>query len=205
MRRFAAIISVLLLIVSASSDGLAQIGEKDLVTELQKGGYNIFIRHPKTDPTQADIDPLNLDNIGAQRQLSEEGRQQATALGETFRALKIPVDKVISSKFHRAYETSRLLAVGDVTTSIDVSEGGLVVSPNENNRRTAALRALLEKSPQPGKNTVIVSHKPNLVDAAGKDFVDMAEGEAAIFKPTGNGKFVLVGRVTVQKWAEMAK
>jgi broad specificity phosphatase PhoE len=54
---------------------------------LRKGGYVLFIRHPKTNPDQADTAPLHLDNIKAQRQLSEEGRKQAKALGEAFRAL----------------------------------------------------------------------------------------------------------------------
>ena len=95
--------------------------------------------------------------------------------------------------------------MAEVKTSIDVTEGGLVVSPNENNRRSKALRKLLGTTPPPGKNTVIVSHKPNLVDAAGKDLVDISEGEAAIFKPEGDGKFKLVARVTVEKWGLMLK
>src|ERR1700719_2659022 len=74
----------------------------DLLPELKKGGYVLFMRHPRTNPDQADTDPLNLDNIKAQRQLSDEGRKQVRAMGESFRALQIPVEKVISSKFNRA-------------------------------------------------------------------------------------------------------
>src|ERR1700681_2380454 len=76
----------------------------DLLPELKKGGYVLFMRHPRTNPDQADTDPLNLDNIKSQRQLSDDGRKQARALGASFRALRIPVDKVISSKFYRAQE-----------------------------------------------------------------------------------------------------
>jgi len=101
----------------------------ELLPELRKGGYVLFLRHPQTNPDQADTDPLNLDNVQAQRQLSDEGRQQAKALGEAFRALKIPVGKIISSKFERAREAARFLGVGEVTTSVGVTEGGLVVSP----------------------------------------------------------------------------
>src|SRR5215211_6287252 len=74
----------------------------DLLPKLQKGGYVLFIRHPKTNQDQADTDPLHIDNVKAQRQLTDEGRKQAKALGAALRALKIPVGKVISSKFHRA-------------------------------------------------------------------------------------------------------
>src|SRR5207244_7464935 len=118
-----------------------------LLPELRKGGYVLFIRHPKTNPDQADTDPLNLDNIKAQRQLSDEGRKQAKALGEAFRALKLPIQKVIASKFYRAQEAATLLDVGEVTASVDVAEGGLVVSPRENERRAKALRELLSTAP----------------------------------------------------------
>lgn len=42
------------------------------------------------------------------------------------------MDRVISSKFYRAYEAAKLLDAAEITTSIDVTEGGLVVCPNEN-------------------------------------------------------------------------
>ena len=62
----------LLAVVIAAAAADAQ-QPSDLLPELRKGGYVLFIRHPKTNPDQADTDPLNLDNIKAQRQLSDEG------------------------------------------------------------------------------------------------------------------------------------
>jgi len=177
----------------------------DLLPELKKGGYVLFIRHPRTNPDQADTDPLNLDNIKAQRQLSDDGRKQAKALGESFRALGIPVEKVISSKFQRAQEAAKLLAVGEVTTSVDVSEGGLVVSTNENQRRAKALRQVLSTPPAKGKNLLVVSHKPNLQDAAGKEFGDLDEGETVVFRPLGDGTFKAVARVRSDAWSQWAK
>src|SRR5437773_11505723 len=178
----------------------------ELLPELRKGGYVLFIRHPKTNPDQADTDPLHLDNIQAQRQLSDEGRQQATALGKAFRALKLPVDKVISSKFYRAQEAAKLLDIGEVTASVDVTEGGLVVSPRENERRAKALRQLLSTAPAEGKNLVIVSHKPNLQDTAGKEFGDLSEGEVVVFKPLGSNKFKVVARVAPpETWSKWVK
>lgn len=205
IKQFTILILALFGVIGVRAEGLTQLADKGLVLTLQKGGYIIYMRHPRTNPDQADTDPLNLDNIKAQRHLTDEGRTQAKAVGEAFRTLKIPVDKVISSKFYRAQEAAKLLGVAEVTTSTDVSEGGLVVSPNENNRRTKALRQLLGTPPTAGKNTVIVSHKPNLIDAGGKDFVDTSEGEAAIFQPLGDAKFKLVGRVTVDQWIQWTK
>jgi len=178
----------------------------ELLPELRKGGYVLFMRHPKTNPDQADTDPLHLDNIKEQRQLSNEGRKQAKTLGEAFRSLRLPTDKVIASKFYRAQEAARLLDAGKVIASADVSEGGLVVSPRENERRAKALRELLSTAPSEGKNLVIVSHKPNLQDAAGKEFGDLIEGEVVVFKPLGDGKFKTVARVASPEiWSKWAK
>ena len=196
-------------LVVLATVGLAQSeppSPAELLPELRKGGYVLFIRHPKTNPDQADTDPLHLDNIKDQRHLSDEGRKQATALGEAFRALKIPVGKIISSKFYRAQEAAKLLSLGEVTASVDVTEGGLVVSPRENERRAKALRELLSTAPAEGKNLVIVSHKPNLQDSAGKDFGDLREAEVVVFNPLGEGKFKVVARVASPKtWSKWAK
>ena len=182
----------------AKSDGPARA---EVVPALQKGGYILFIRHPKTNADQADIDPLHIDNVKAQRQLSDEGRKQAKDLGAALRALKIPVGTVLSSKFWRAQEAATLLAVGKVQASIELSEGGLVVSPNENQRRAQALKKLLATAPPAGQNVVIMSHKPNLQDAAGKDLGDVAEGEVVIFQPLGADKSKVMARVPAALWS----
>jgi phosphohistidine phosphatase SixA len=177
----------------------------EIVPALQKGGYVLFIRHPKTNPDQADTDPLHIDNVKAQRQLSDEGRKQAKDLGEAFRSLKIPVATVLSSKFWRAQEAAKLLGVGKVEPSLDLAEGGLVVSPNENQRRAQVLRKLLGTAPPEGKNLVIVSHKPNLQDAAGKDLGDVAEAEVVIFQPLSESKFKVMARVPATVWTDWAR
>lgn len=99
-----------------------------------------------------------------------------------------------------------LLGVGEVISSIDVTEGGLVVSPDENKRRAKALSHLLSTAPSIGSNAIIVSHRPNLQDAAGQEFGDLIEAEVAVFRPLGDGKFDLVARVApVTKWTDWAK
>jgi phosphohistidine phosphatase SixA len=199
-------IVLILIVIGTTAFGADPPAKDDVVPTLQKGGYVLFLRHPQSNPDQADTDPLNLENIKAQRHLTDEGRNQAKALGAAFRQLKIPVSKVLASKFYRTQETAKLLGLGEVETSLDITEGGLVVSPKENQRRAAALRKLLGTAPPAGKNLVIVSHKPNLQDAAGKEFGDLSEGEVVIFQPLGDGKFKAVARVAPPtKWSEWAK
>ena len=45
-----------------------------------------------------------------------------------------------------------------------------------------------------------MTHKPNIMDAFGKDWFEVREGEASIFRPDGSGKYTLVGRVRIDEW-----
>ena len=151
---------------------------------LLGGGYVIVFRHGATHADQADTDPLNLDDVTKQRQLNDAGRADAKAVGEAFKAAEIPIGKSYSSRFQRAVESARLIGGKDPQATLDVTEGGLVVSPNENNRRAQALRALVAAAPDPGTNTLIVTHKPNILDAFGKDWFDIKEGEPPFSSPS---------------------
>src|ERR1700730_8742752 len=171
-----------------------------LVTAMKQGGYVIVLRHGATNPNQADTDPLHRDNITSQRLLSPQGREIATRVGDSFRLLGIPLGKFYSSEFNRATETAKLVSGKSVTTTPDLTEGGLVVSPAENARRAKALKTMVSARPDPGVNTLIVTHKPNILDAFGEDWFDSKEGEASVFKPDGSNDLVLVARVQAADW-----
>jgi broad specificity phosphatase PhoE len=174
------------------------------VEAVRAGGHVIVFRHGATHQDQADTDPLNMQNVAKQRHLNEDGRALAKTIGESMRKLKIPVAQVHTSAFQRAVDTGRLLGFGDVTTTADLSEGGLVVTPIENNRRAAAMRKLAGNPPPAGTNVILVSHKPNILDAFGRDWFDVREGEASIFKPDGAGNAKLVVRVQANEWSKLA-
>jgi broad specificity phosphatase PhoE len=200
--RFASIGGLLVLL---SMPGLSQPAQTqpDWLQALRQGGHVIVFRHGATHADQADTDPLNPQNVAQQRQLNESGRALAKSVGESWRKLKIPVGEVYTSMFKRAVDTGTLMGFGDVKPTADVTEGGLVVSPNENKRREQALRALAAKVPPPGTNVVIVSHKPNIMDAFGKDWFDLREAEASLFKPDGNGGANFVVRVRAEEWSKL--
>src|SRR5256886_10647306 len=178
---------------------------QDILTKLRAGGHVIVVRHGATHADQADTDPLNLDNVAKQRQLNDKGRADARAFGEALKQSGVPIGKVYSSRFQRAVETARLIGGKDPETTNDVTEGGQVVSPNENARRMQALRAMAARVPEPGTNTLIVTHKPNILDAFGKDWFDIREGEASVFKPDGNGGYKPVVRIKADEWSGLSK
>jgi len=183
--------------------GPATANDKDIAQVLRAGGFVIVVRHGATFPDQADTDPLNFDNIAAQRNLNDKGKALAKAFGDALRQLGIPVGKVYTSKYNRAYETAVIAGFKDIEKTTDVTEGGLVVSPNENNRRIEAFRKMLGAAPKSGTNTILITHKPNIVDALGKDWFDVREGEASIFRPE-NSSSKLFARVQMDEWSRIA-
>lgn len=174
-----------------------------LLQSLRAGGLVIVVRHGATFPDQADTDPLDFDNIAAQRNLNDKGKALARAFGESIREAGVPVGKVLTSKYNRAYETAVIAGFTNIEKTADLTEGGLVVSPNENNRRSEAFRKLLGTAPAAGTNTILITHKPNIVDSLGKDWFDVKEGEASLFRPA-NGGYQFVSRLQMESWPEIA-
>jgi broad specificity phosphatase PhoE len=192
-----------LAILPADTQAQAPGDDKTLASALRAGGLVILVRHGATFADQADTDPFNFENISAQRNLNDNGKALARAFGEALRQAGVPVGKVYTSKFNRAYETATIAGFTDIEKTADLTEGGLVVTPNENNRRADALRKLLATTPKAGTDTVLITHKPNILDALGKDWFDVKEGEASIFRP-GNGRYVLVARLQMAEWPRIA-
>lgn len=187
-------------LIAGSAWAQPAVSVPDVLQGLRGGGYVIVFRHGGTHADQADTDPLNLDNVAKQRQLNDKGRADARAVGEVFKTAGIPIGQSYASRFQRAVETARLIGGKEPVATLDVTEGGLVVTPIENNRRSEAFRALIGTPPDRGTNTLIVSHKPNIIDALGKDWFEIKEGEASIFKPQGDGEYALIARVQIGRW-----
>jgi phosphohistidine phosphatase SixA len=179
--------------------------EGEWIGALRDGGYVIVFRHGATYQDQADTDPLNPDNVAKQRQLNNDGRALAKSIGESLRKLRIPVGQVYTSLFRRAIDTGALMGFVNLKASADYTEGGLVVTPIENNRRAAALRKMAGTMPPAGTNTIVVTHKPNILDAFGKDWFDVREGEASVLKPDGGGGYKPVARIQAGDWGKLAQ
>src|SRR5258707_8824001 len=205
-RRTAAVVAAslgLLAVPGFAVRDRAAADDADVVRALRAGGLVIVVRHGATFPDQADTDPLNFENIAAQRNLNDKGKALAKAFGDALRQVRIPVGKVYTSKYNRAYETAVIAGFKDIEKTADLTEGGLVVSPNENSRRVEAFHQMLGTAPKPGTNTILITHKPNILDALGKDWFDVKEGEASIFRPE-NGSYKLLARVQMDEWSGIA-
>src|SRR5262245_47412875 len=172
---------------AASSQVLTSYPE--WLEDLRLGGYVIVFRHCSTVPDQVKTDSMSRGDLPPQRELSEQGRAQATSIGTAMRKLNIPVEGVLTSVTRRALQTGTLLGFEEVNAMAELTESGPVLTADENNRRAQALRKLVATWPAADNNMLIISHKPNIVDAFGKDWLDVREGEASVFQPDGNGGY----------------
>jgi broad specificity phosphatase PhoE len=199
----ALVVSIGLFTTFAMAAPAARADDKDLAQALRAGGLVLVVRHGATFPDQADTDPLNFDNIAAQRNLNDKGKALAKAFGEALRKAGVPIGKVYTSKYNRAFETAVVTGFPDIEKTTDLTEGGLIVSPNENNRRADAFRKMLAVAPKDHTNTILITHQPNIVAALGKDWFDVKEGETSIFRPTDGG-YKLVARIQMDEWPRIA-
>jgi broad specificity phosphatase PhoE len=201
----AALLTIAAVLCSVPSHSQTGPSQAEWINAMRQGGHVIALRRGATHTDQADTDPLHLENVAQQRQLNDQGREQARAMGSALRKLNIPVSQVHTSAFNRAVETGQLLGFGEVKPSLDFAEGGLVVTPIENNRRAQALRKITATLPPAGTNVIVVTHRPNILDAFGKDWFDVREGEASILKPDGSGGYKLIARVQADEWSKLAQ
>ena len=183
---------------SRADDGLAGAA---LLSALREGGYVIYFRHADTGPATPDPPGVDLQRCETQRNLNDNGRMEARAIGAAFKALRIPVGRVLTSAFCRCRETAAL-AFGSyqvAPTLTVVPRGPQFAAARET--AAARLRSLLSTQPESGTNTVLVAHGFNLIDLDGLYL--STQGEAAVYRPLRGDMYRLVARVLPAQWAEL--
>jgi phosphohistidine phosphatase SixA len=208
VNRLPFILACLVILLLSPPGRAADLGS--LVSSLKAGGHVIVIRHVATDDSRKDVYPFKFDDMTAQRQLSEAGREMARQLGAAIKRLGVPIGEVYTSRLNRAVETGRLLAGKDVSPVDELTDSGAgsasaMANPEGKNAKLGRfLRDLVDSSPKAGLNTFVITHKTNIADAFGKDFGDVREGEALVFKPGVSGSALLVTRVQAREWIAQA-
>jgi phosphohistidine phosphatase SixA len=202
--RVVALTMVALASLGGGAEAQVKISDADLIKSLRAGGYAIIMRHAAADPDKADAAPLNFKNIRTQQPLTEQGKAAARAFGDWLRIVGIPVGEVLTSRFNRAYQTAVLAGFAGARPSTELTEGSLVVSPNEQRRRASALKQLAAAPIPPGSNRLLITHRANMAQAFGKEWFEVKEGEASIFK-VANGSYSLVTRLQIEDWGRLAQ
>jgi phosphohistidine phosphatase SixA len=177
----------------------ADVSTVDLAQMLKQGGYLLYFRHSLTDHSKDDNHPVDFDGCATQRNLSEQGRNQAKSIGEHMRRLGIPVGEVLSSPYCRCRDTAQL-AFGRHQVDKDLYFA-ISAGPEERRRITRALQLKLSETPAAGTNNVIVSHTANLREATG--IWPKPEGVAWVIEPDGAGGYKALGKIAPTDWQRL--
>jgi phosphohistidine phosphatase SixA len=183
------LLSILLLACPALAQPNPQV-----VDQLREGGYVLYLRHTSTDFSRNDSRMTSYEDCASQRNLTDQGRDEARAIGEHVKRLKIPIGEVLASPFCRTMETARL-AFGKGRATNDVRGGP---ARTDDPARYASLRKLLSSKIPKGENLVISSHGNPFHAVAGPPY--LAEGEFAVVRPEGDGRFTVAARVRLGDW-----
>ena len=132
--------------------------EADALAALRRGEAVALIRHA-TAPGAGDPADFRLGDCSTQRNLSEEGRNEARALGERLREAGIAGAQVYSSQWCRCLETAGLLGLGEVEPLPILNSffGDRSRGPSQ----TEALRRLIAEQGD-GAPRILVTHQVNI-------------------------------------------
>jgi phosphohistidine phosphatase SixA len=184
----------------AASQG-DSIAKANLVKVLRQGGYVLVMRHANSPRETPDAKTADPENVNHERQLDDEGRTTATAMGKALRDLRIPIGEVYTSPTYRAMQTVRLAQLPNAKPVPELGDNGRSMQGG-----TAAQATWLQKQVTQfptGTNTILITHQPNIAGAFPQYAAGLAEGESLIFGSDGRGGAALVGRVKIDEWPHL--
>ena len=179
-----------------TTDAPTTLSDAELLAQLRAGGLVVYFRHTATDFSRDDRAMRDYDDCEHQRLLSAKGRADARAIGAQWKRLKLPVGRVLASPYCRTRDVAQRM-FGRYERSPEV-RGGPVDAGAE---RYAGLRQLLS-TPVPDRTNLIISSHGNPYHAvAGPPY--LAEGEAAVVRPLGDGRWQVLARLQGADWARL--
>lgn len=162
--------------------------DESLWKALRTGGAVVLIRHALA-PGTGDPSGFRLEDCVTQRNLSDEGRRQARAIGMAFRRNGISAARVLSSRWCRCLETARLLDLGTVEPFAPLDS--FFSNPERAASQTAALREFLSRAAA-GSPRVLVTHQVNITELTG---VVPGSGEMIVVQADASGEVRVLGRL----------
>jgi phosphohistidine phosphatase SixA len=151
-------------------------------------GQVVLFRHALA-PGGGDPPGFVLNDCSTQRNLSDEGRAQATRIGLAFQQRRIQVGAVWSSQWCRTRETADLAFPGKRVDQ--PAFNSFFGTPDAAPEQTRAARQLLAAWRGTGV-LVVITHQVNITALTG---IVPSSGEGVVVQPTPQG-LVVVGRIT---------
>jgi len=158
---------------------------------LRADGYVALIRHASAPGPAGDPADYKLDDCATQRNLSEQGRAEARALGERFRTQRVKVGKIVSSQWCRCQQTAELMNIGPVEVAPTFNNAFVLNAMRD--ELTAGARSTIGAWRGPG-TMVAITHGQNIMAMLG---IHPREGEVIVVAPdpASENKMRLIGRI----------
>lgn len=177
--------------------------DAELIGQLRKGGFVLYMRHGATDNSRSDQAPhVDLNDCSTQRPLTEAGRKTAAEVGAAIRRARIPVGKIIASPMCRTRESAAAAFKQEFTL-----DENLLYTANltdeEKGPKIAALRQLLSTQQPEGSNLLLVAHAPNMMDVM--NYFVKPEAAVVVIRPQGDGGFEYVATIAPEQWSSLLK
>lgn len=180
--------AVLALFVPRGMAAGAGADEEGVWNLLKSGGQVVLMRHTLTPPGVGDPPGMRVDDCSTQRNLNDEGRRQAKAIGEVVRSRGVEFDRVLSSPMCRCLDTARLaFGRAEILNATVNPRAGIEDKPRE----VREMRALATEKHR-GGNVILVSHGTTITGVTG---LNVEPGEMIVVTPQGDGHFELRGRL----------
>lgn len=170
---------------------LSTAAEQDLWQALKQGDSFALIRHAMA-PGTGDPPNFNIDNCATQRNLSENGRNQARNIGKRFRENGIHKAEVYSSRWCRCLETAALLDLGPVR-ELEILNSFFRRFENRE-KQTAALKSWIGEK-EIRTPLILVTHQVNITAFTQ---IFPASGEMVVVRKDGQDKFAVLGTMAFE-------
>ena len=155
---------------------------------IRNGSAVVVMRHALA-PGTGDPADFDVDDCATQRNLSEEGRRQARAIGDRFRQNGIDEARVMSSAWCRCLETARNLKLGPVENLPALNS--FFRNQSRGGAQTAELKAwILENAGR--EPIVLVTHQVNITALTG---IYPRSGEMVVLRAAADGEIEVLGRL----------
>ena len=151
-------------------------------------GYVLLMRHALA-PGIGDPANFKVSDCSTQRNLNEEGRQDAREIGKWLQRREVKIFRVESSRWCRAKETARLLNIGKVVLNKNFDSLFQDADP-VNDPQTANMKKRIANHRNVNGLLVLVGHSVNIQALTG---VSLASDEGVLVRANAQGEIKILG------------
>lgn len=168
----------------------ASAGDQQSAWRALKSGTAFALMRHALAPGLGDPSDFRIGDCSTQRNLSEDGRQQARAVGAALRAKEITTARVLSSQWCRCLDTAEQLGLGPVEelSALNSLHGRREHAASQ----TEAVKAWLRSSTA-GEPIILVTHQANISALTGRG---AGSGEVIIAQLSPDGSVEVLSRLS---------